>query len=548
MRKNALAMGIAALIGGLGFVGAASAGVIVGSATPTAATLGASDADTLVVSNGGIGHALITPYFNAQNGNATIISLTNTDTNNGKAVKVRFRGASNSDDILDFTVLMSPGDVWNATITASASGVAQITTTDKTCTLPQLAAGVPQSFVTTRLTAKGGNSIANNSREGYVEIFNMADIPKALVYGPLVDSNSALYTAIKHVAGTPPCTSSAVNALLTDFTGEAAAAVKGLATPTAGLFGNWVILNVPQTTTYSGEMVAIRAMNTVVFPNVSGRGNYVLFPQSASGYAANGGVVENVTADPLLRNDSADTMTNVGVFTLAAGTPVIQAAYFDMPDMSTPYTPGAVGNPLFQVANLTGALAVTHIINEYATDASLTAKTDWVFSMPTRRYSVAMDYSPVVSRRLYSLVFDNVHNLPYFNDNNTAINTANSEQICLNADAQTFFDREEGTKTSGAVFSPGNVSITQFCGETSVLSFADSGNSALSASVARQDTGSSAFTNGWGNVSVTNAIGGLNAIGVPIMGASFIKAVNPLVAAGQSGTYGITSSHRFTRP
>ena len=59
--------------------------------------------DALVVNDGGIGHALITPYFTAQNGNATLISLVNTDLANGKALKVRFRGASNSDDILDFT-------------------------------------------------------------------------------------------------------------------------------------------------------------------------------------------------------------------------------------------------------------------------------------------------------------------------------------------------------------------------------------------------------------------------------------------------------------
>ena len=125
MRKNALAMSIATLIGGMGFVGAASADVVV----PAGAMTALPAAVALQVNNGGVGHALITPYFSAQNGNATLISIVNTDPTFGKALKVRFRGASNSDDILDFTVLMSPNDVWNATITApSATSPAQIVT------------------------------------------------------------------------------------------------------------------------------------------------------------------------------------------------------------------------------------------------------------------------------------------------------------------------------------------------------------------------------------------------------------------------------------
>jgi hypothetical protein len=119
----------------------------------------------------------------------------------------------------------------------------------------------------------------------------------------------------------------------------------------------------------------------------------------------------------------------------------------------------------------------------------------------------------------------------------------------VNATNQTFFDREEGTKTSGAVFSPGNATVTQFCGETSVLSFADTaagGSSVLGAQVARQDTGTSAFTNGWGIVNTT--VAGTN-LGLPILGYSFIKAFNnaPGSSAGVSGNYGITDNHRFTR-
>lgn len=545
MRKNALAMSVATLVGSLGFVGAASADVIIGTNTPTASWLGATDATELRLTTGGIGHQLITPYFNAQNGNATIISLVNTDTTNGKVVKVRFRGASNSDDILDFTVLMSPGDVWNATVTApSATAPAQIVTSDRSCTLPQLSAGVPQQFVTARLTTKGGNDLNNNTREGYVEIFNMADIPSAAAYGATANAVSALYTAIKHVNGVPPCTATAINTAILDTNygavWESQAASRGLATPTTGLFGNWTIINVPQTTTYSGAMTAIRATTGT---GVDARGRFVVFPQSAGDYVASGGVIDNVTADPLLRTSAYTGKSSTGHATSALTTAVaVTAAFYDLPDMSTPYvgaTASTSTSPLAQAEVLTRALAVNNVINEYATDAIISGKTDWVFSMPTRRYSVAMDYAPTTSRRLYSRVPEAVNSatLQYFHDTNTRVNPNNSQQICVDAASQVFYDREENTKTSGAVFSPGNVSVTTFCGEVSVLSFADSGTSVLGASVARQDTGSSAFTNGWGRVNFGGS-------GLPVVGEAFIKATNPQVSAGQSGTYGITMPHR----
>src|SRR6185369_7712743 len=107
MRKNLIALSVAAFVGGLGMAGSATASVI-GGAPATA--------DSESVRQSGTGHQLIVPYFNTQVGNATLFNIVNTDVTNGKAVKIRFRGASNSDDVFDFTLLMSPGDVWTANI------------------------------------------------------------------------------------------------------------------------------------------------------------------------------------------------------------------------------------------------------------------------------------------------------------------------------------------------------------------------------------------------------------------------------------------------
>ena len=124
MKKSMLAMSVAAAIGGLGFAGAALAITTPGGAT----------ADSLELNTNGIGHQLVVPYFSTQSGNATLLNIVNTDTTNGKLVKVRFRGAGNSDDLYDFQVLMSPGDVWTASVTKDAdTGLSKLVTTDATC-------------------------------------------------------------------------------------------------------------------------------------------------------------------------------------------------------------------------------------------------------------------------------------------------------------------------------------------------------------------------------------------------------------------------------
>lgn len=72
---------------------------------------------------------------------------------------------------------MSPGDVWTSAVTAGADGVATLTAADNTCTVPHLAKGQAQAFVQTRLPSYADAATkANLTREGYVEIFNMADI------------------------------------------------------------------------------------------------------------------------------------------------------------------------------------------------------------------------------------------------------------------------------------------------------------------------------------------------------------------------------------
>jgi hypothetical protein len=559
MKKKVLALSIAAMIGGV-----AHAGVAIEVAAQAAAAananvaVDATAATNLTINTDGIGHFLMVPYFSTNNGNATLLSVVNTDTVRGKAVKVRFRSAANSDDIFDFQVYMSPGDVWTAKVSRAADGRSQMETPDKSCTLPF---SINQPFITDRLPASADTATkAAWTREGYVEIFNMADI---------IDDTTVtndLFTAIKHVNGVAPCSSAAFawSKLQTDVeTGvgnawDLASNRINFRAPTTGLLGGWTIINVEgASVAWSGNMTAVTAVNGAA----ASTGRIVFSPQMATAAAT----PDNFTSDPLLRTTTVATteaLSNRGEVhgaINAAGTAVLTAANFDLPDVSTPYlttvaldtaTLGAIAGqantfPVAQANMVSGALAVTSVVNEYLTDTAITAATDWTFSMPTRRYGVAVNYaSASANKRVYT------KGNQYFRTGNT---TFSGNLVCVAASTLTSRDREEQFPAAGFVISPGTPSALEFCGEASVLSF--NSTNVLGASVATKNIDAT-YRDGWLSVATpgVGAFAGAGTLGVdaatrgglPILGSSFIKATGPAVA-GKSTNFGLTNGHRNTR-
>lgn len=512
MKKSTLALSVAAALGGLGFVGSASAITTIGGATATA----------LTENSAGIGHQLLYPYFTAQSDNATLINVINTDTVRGKLVKVRFRGAGNSDDLYDFQLLLSPGDVYTAAVSKdAASGLAKLASGDKTCVLPANANNA--TFATSRVDptpAKG--DAANETREGYIEMINMADIP----------SGSALFTAIKHVAGVAPCTASALDILKTDITGGLTeAATRGLTPPSGGLTGDWVILNQLNTAAWSGAATALRATGG------TGLGNLVFWPQIfGTPSQVTAATLPTVTADPLFTNA------------------VVAPQFYDLPDLSTPY----VTTDLSAAARADDTslnLQITSLKHQIVTSSDIGAVTDVVLSQPTRRYAVAVNYTGsaatdnnlATTGKTASAVYRTV-GTPAYNAVNTSLY---SRQVCLDTvnipNVQNVFDREETTPTVGStsfVISPNVPSaatIMLICGEASVLSVNQGGtaaaSSALSATVARSDaTFAAAYTLGWANWDLSTA----NAAGLPVLGSTFMRARNGTV------NYGFSFNHKST--
>ena len=568
MKRNAFALSVAAAIGAFGLAGVATAGVIpggafniTGSVGPVAGTTRAVGADALVPGRFKIGHILLGEYFTTQNGNATTLHITNTDQNNGKAVKVRFRSAQNSDDVFDFTILMSPGDMWTGGIVADeATGRSKMITADTSCTLPPVVNG--ELFPTDRLpSSKTDAQKASMTREGYIEVLNMANIPsdKVALGKQVYDSNrdsagktGALYRATKHSAGKPTCDSAVINTLRTNPTGMQAAADMGLDLPTGTLFANVNIVNVPNTASYANQAAAVVAAAA----GVSSTGNIVFYPQ----IGGDAGNVDAATSDPLLRQSA---VLNSGKLALSpAALPLIKAQWFDLPDLSTPYITGlapapATANdaPLDQANKLTAAMNSTSVINEFNVDPSLAGATDWVFSMPTRRYHVAMDYDHagrgltgfdgrVFTSTTVALGSDtntaanNTFNTQ-FNATNTALDT-DKIKICVNSGGITMFDREETTKTSGFVISPGTASTVRFCGETSVLSFNLAGSTADPSVLGSKETLQiigTPYKAGWAALATAGN-------GSPVIGSAYMRLTNAGARAGVSGNYGLVYPHR----
>lgn len=502
MKKNVLALSIATAV--VGFAGSAHAIQNLG----TAAT-----ATKLAFGDTGIGHMLLVPYFSTQSGNATLLSLINTDTVNGKAVKVRFRGAKNSDDVFDFQVFLSPGDVWTANVSQNAEGTSFLTTADNSCTRPR---SVNQPFVTSRVNGGGAETL-----EGYVEIFNMADVAP----------NSNIYNVIKHKAGTAPCWNAtgadltAWTKLSTDLADEAAYSALGLVNPTTGLTANWTIMNVPKALSWSGAATAIQAVDGDGNP---GTGNVVYFPQQNAPVGV--ATIARFTADPLLTKD------------------IVKGAMYDLPDMSTPYLQG-VTDPSVQAAGLSGSIAATNVINEFWTEDSILANTDWVFSMPTRRYAVAVNYNAKDGLgNVKPTIEYNTANATHFGPNNVVLN---GDAICVTDVTPDVWGREEENEVAANddVISPGTPEQKKaFCGETSILSFGSEATAerspVLGAKIALS-TIPAKYSNGWADL----ALGGNTAgAGLPVLGGAFASAFNQAVEAGTAGNFSVNWNHRFIRP
>jgi len=290
----------------------------------------------------GLGQVLIYPYYTVNIGQDTLFSVVNTDPINGKAVKVRFLEGYNSREVLDFNLYLSPNDVWTAAVTSVGDGLgAQVSTTDLSCTDPDLVDHSPQLFRTAAFDGTGpvpadeGPQTIDRTREGYIELISMGDI----------DPTSELAGLVFHVDGVPPGCSSINDAV----------AAAGIVPPTGGLFGDTDITNVATGSVYSYNADAIDGFSETPLYSPSSNLNPSLQDANNPSVAVNG---------------------VARAFVFEGGGALLTADY-------------ANGIDAVSAVFMSDA-----IYNEYVVGGTFAANSDWIVTFPTKRFYVDKDLYP----------------------------------------------------------------------------------------------------------------------------------------------------------
>jgi hypothetical protein len=406
----------------------------------------------------GLGQVLIYPYYTVRNdsaGNAYNSLLSVVNsTASVKAVKVRFLEGKNSAEVLDFNLFLSKQDVWTAGIVPMAGG-AGIVTNDKSCTIPAIPSG-GKAFVNFAYTGDGAGDGLDRTTEGYAEIIEMATF----------DDASDTHDNVTHVNGVPPGCSKETDTL----------AGQEALPPTGGLFGGMTLINVQSGSDYTEDAVALD--NFFVPPPGSG----------LTLYTNAGSIQPNLSS------------VNPPISVVFNGGFVYNSTWNSGPDA------------------VSAVLMHDHIMNEYVLDAATVSGTDWVVTMPTKRFYVANGTgTPPV-------LFQN-------NFNKTA-------GACDDVDLA-IYDREEQTTSTPIDFSPPPPSgHNSLCWEANVVTFNNTNvlGSANSANISTP----AGFEHGWLDLgffpsSVTAPVHTLE--NTQATGGTLVTDINAYFSGPESATY-----------
>ncbi|MDR3389260.1 MAG: hypothetical protein P4L92_19630 [Rudaea sp.] len=455
----------------------------------------------------GLGQVLLYPYYTVNGHQQTLLSVVNTDTVNGKAVKVRFLEGYNSREVLDFNLFLSPADVWTAALFAlSDGGIGSpgtgdgggIFTFDKTCTAPAftttgLSNGATyQAFLNYAYTGNDSDTgpVTNDrTREGHFEMISMADI-----------TGAPLLTDIKHVNGVPPKCGSAE----ADF--EAGTTI---AAPTGGLFGAASVVNV-------------------------GQGTF---------YAYNADALDGFTAVTLATPTGFLTPT-LGQVNDAGGTTATSFVFNDGKLLTSIYPLPAQG-----IDAVSSVFDAARIYNEYETSSDGSVGSDWVVTFPTKRFYV--DAGTFTTLTAAIIPFEHLFG---------AKETGNGLGLSCTVVGITTYDREENTATAtGCGFSPcpPGQPPSSLCHETNVVTFDLVGTGSVLDSNLTSNI-KPIGTAGWANLDLTitgvvanphnlrPSTNGNVFTGLPITGFEAVEFVNGNVG-GVLSNYSGVYRHRQSR-
>jgi hypothetical protein len=398
-----------------------------------AAALGtvAGAAQAVNLGNDGEGQVLIYPYYTTQtktvaSGAAgaynTLFTVVNSDSLNGKAVKVRFLEGKNSLEVLDFNLYLSPNDMFTGVLLdcttvggpndCQAIGAPMLRTTDNTCTAAQIpivsgsGSGATREIAFRNYAYSGTNKDEWNdetlgrAKEGYIEIIEMGSYSSGLTYTWSLHSQTTQIPA--------NCAAIRNSWIDTDGNGIADVYTAGtLNAPTGHLSGALTLINASEGTDASVDAVALE--NFARLQNHQAPGSTL----------------------PDLRDSATPKRSNV-----LDGTKLVSTNW------------GATGAPLSPAIPVSAVLMRNQIINEYvAVAAPVRIETDHVITMPTKRF--------------HQLVSDMRPFTKTASENATGI----CEPVTL-----TFYNRDETIQSTQPGFSPPPPSQTsQLCYEANVI-------------------------------------------------------------------------------
>ncbi|UTF59825.1 hypothetical protein [Gilvimarinus sp. DA14] len=509
----------------------------------------AGTAQAAYLNSDGLGQVLIFPYYTVNGENFTNINLVNT-TGDAKAVKVRFLEGENSQEVLDFNLYLSPYDHWSGAVALSENAddgslpwstgdgemPAKIITQDTSCTAPEIsedgedfrnfAYAVDNSGAQPVLSDDTNKSLSR-TREGYVEVIEMGVLSDVADSDPADDTDDsfAVATAVTHVDGVPANCDLVRNAWNGGVWENDPSL--GVDAPAGGLYGYASIIDVAEGTNASYDAVAI--------------------------------------------DDFIDTQLNQATGSLlpslAQALPISDVFYYDETAMA-----GSVATNNFTAgtADTVSSLFMRDTLsNDYVLDEVLNAETDWVITMPTKRFYVngntvtndngtpgdtSDDFDEPVALQPFNAPWD-------------------GSVACEHIDIE-YWDREEAYPVAPVIpgeidFSPLPPQITetpdgfQFCTEVSIMTF--NGGSVLDSSenLTYGLNLEEGYEHGWAQIDLSNpyfpgesgtdreareiAGDATTFTGLPVVGFAVQKFENGTLEGGVLSNYAGVVKHKYTR-
>jgi len=454
-------------------------------------------AQAVSVNPDGLGQVLIYPYYTVRDkvAGAPFASLLSVvnSTASAKAVKVRFLEGKNSREVLDFNLYLSRRDVWVAAIVQTASG-AGIYTPDKSCTTPAVSSSGTSPTPFVNYAYVGS---AADGADASLDRTREGYV-EIIEMGNLIDGSDT-WDEATHVSGVPTCVISNTQAPLDTVPGN------------GGLFGSMTLINVLAGEDFGVDATALQGWSTT------------------AQWASPGDVNPTLT----LVNPKTSVVTSGNTTWV------------------TNWSAQAAVDPVSAV------LMHNNVYNEFALETVTKSGTDWIVTMPTKRFYIVTG-SGNNAGRLFQRNFNG--------------NSGSCDDVVI-----TQYDREERTVITPGSFSPPPPTLTDaICWEANVVTFNNT-NVFGSTNKANIATG---FSTGWVGMNFNGAtvpagkhqlVGGASTVvtvdpntasavtsalasttfnGLPVVGFAAITFNNGTLTSGTSliqSNYGGNFNHKTTR-